>query len=523
MLLLFTLIFIIVFALHYLWQKKTKRIHELTKDYPKPTHWPIVGCTFEFGTNPKEFFGNLCRMCDEQGSVFAAWLGPELFIVLSNVEETELLLSNNKLLKKAFGYDFLHPWLGKSLLTDEDESWRTKRKIITPAFHFQILEQFMDVINKNSLILIRELKKEIGKPSFDISRYITLCTLDIISESSMGTEINAQLNNSPEFVTSLRNLSEAVLYRFYKPWLYPDFVYNMTSAKRAFNKDLKVVHDVIMKVIQSKKLKRSQAKSNGVNGSSAIKNGKSNGVHSTTNGNGEINNLAFGQKKKSAFLDLLLDYTEHDGSYSEQSLIDEVNTFMFAGHDTTTSAINFALHAIMKHPEVQEKAMKEIEEIFGDSNAMPEFNDLPKMKYIECIIKETLRLWPSVPYVARTVTEDTTLKCGYKLPAGCSAVLMFYKLHRDPQLYSEPDRFNPERFLDDSINGRKPYSYCPFSAGPRNCIGQKFAMMEMKIVISTVLRHYRLITPPDGPDINVVAELILRSVSGIHVKIENRS
>lgn len=139
------------------------------------------------------------------------------------------------------------------------------------------------------------------------------------------------------------------------------------------------------------------------------------------------------------------------------------------------------------------------------------------MTYLDAVIKETLRLYPSVPFFARNLNEDLVFE-GRTYPRGCTLTAIPFLLHRDERYYPEPDKFDPSRFAD----ARPPFTYLPFSAGPRNCIGQKFAVLELKVIISTVVRYYELL--PAIPEHRIVlsAETVLKSANGVNIRIAER-
>lgn len=129
---------------------------------------------------------------------------------------------------------------------------------------------------------------------------------------------------------------------------------------------------------------------------------------------------------------------------------------------------------------LQEKLSRELHSVFGDWDRPCTPQDLNDLRYLDCCVKETLRLYPSVPAIMRTLTEDTRTG-DYTIPAGTSVALLVYAMHRNPKVYADADRFHPERFQSEKAAGRHPYAYIPFSAGPRNCIGQKYAGLEIKV------------------------------------------
>lgn len=191
------------------------------------------------------------------------------------------------------------------------------------------------------------------------------------------------------------------------------------------------------------------------------------------------------------------------------------------GHDTTTAGISWTIFLVGLHPQVQEKIFQEMDSIFKDSDRNATLNDLNEMKYLDRVIKEALRLYPAVPKVGRLLSEDVQLD-EYKIPKGCMIAVHIYSLHRDERFFPDPEKFDPDRFLPENIIGRHPFAYIPFSAGSRNCIGQKFAVYEEKSVLSSIFRNFRLNSVDNPEKVKIVSEIILRPLNGINVTIEKR-
>ncbi|PSN43005.1 hypothetical protein C0J52_06764 [Blattella germanica] len=242
-----------------------------------------------------------------------------------------------------------------------------------------------------------------------------------------------------------RNLwiSVEIMNRIFSPWLYPDFIYYLTPSGRRFKNYCNVLHTFTKKVIRDRAKFYAQKKKNRDEKLSEDK--------------------SLGIKRRVAFLDLLLEASLEGANLSEEDIREEVDTFMF-----------------------EEIAYKEQESIFGDSDREPTMKDLNEMKYLERVIKETLRMYPSVPMLGRNNTEDVTFRGDIVIPKGVLIGSSFYYLHRDEEFFPDPDTFDPDRFLPENSVNRHPFAYVPFSAGPRNCIGQRFAMMEMKMILAHV-------------------------------------
>lgn len=411
----------------------------------------------------------------------------------------EFLLSSTKLLEKSEQYKFLSSWLGTGLLlADGGPKWKHHRKIITPTFHFQVLEQFITIFESASKILVEKLKKEVGRPSTDIYPYITLCTLDIICETAMGTSVNAQENSDSEYVRSVKAMCRIIIDRTFNPLLqYIPYIFS--QQYRTEKKSVKVLHDYTKSVIKKRKSEL-ENKENIANPADEV----------------------LGVKKKMAFLDLLLQERAKGQMLSDEDIREEVDTFMFEGHDTTASAISFAIFCLSENPDAQKKVIEELQEIFAeDKSRSATFRDLQAMKYLEAVIKEALRLYPSVPFYARNVYENVEYDGGI-LPKGLTLTINAYGMHRNPELFPEPLKFLPERFISENATGRLPYGYIPFSAGLRNCIGQKYAMLEMKATLSTILRHYELMPTVPKHDLQITAETVLKSDNGICIRLIDR-
>ncbi|ETN65477.1 cytochrome P450 4C1 [Anopheles darlingi] len=239
--------------------------------------------------------------------------------------------------------------------------------------------------------------------------------------------------------------------------------------------------------------------------------------------NQELEETDVDGKRRMTLLDLLLNVTIDGKPLSDTDIREEVDTFMFAGHDTTTSCISFACYHLSRNPAIQQKVYEEIQEIVGPDAARIELTNstLQDLRYLDLVIKETLRINPSVPIFGRRSAGDMTID-GVPVPKGMEFVILIYALHNDPEFYPEPERFDPERFSEEAQAARPPYSYIPFSVGARNCIGQRYAMLEIKTVLVKVLANYRLLPCEDKnrslPQSTITPQIFYDSF----VKIVNR-
>lgn len=317
----------------------------------------------------------------------------------------------------------------------------------------------------------------------------------------MGKNIGAQSNEDSEYVRAVYRMSDMIFRRMKMPWLWLDLWYLMFKEGWEQRRCLKILHRFTNNVIAER-----------------VSEMKTDEEHKDAD-----SSCAPATIKRKAFLDLLLTVTDEEGNkLSHEDIREEVDTFMFEGHDTTAAAINWSLYLLGSHPEVQRKVDDELDEVFGKSDRPATSEDLKKLKYLECVIKETLRLFPSVPLFARSLSDDCEV-AGFRVVKGTQAVIVPYALHRDPKYFPNPEEFRPERFLPENAQGRHPYAYVPFSAGPRNCIGQKFAIMEEKTILSCILRKLWVESNQKMEELGLAGELILRPTNGIWIKLKRRN
>ncbi|XP_028599962.2 cytochrome P450 4V2-like [Podarcis muralis] len=484
---------------HYWKYKELKPIPGISPWYP------LLGNALLFERGGEAFFKQLIDYTALLWNtpLLQLWVGPLPFIILYHPETVEVVLSSSKHITKSDPYKFLHPWLGTGLLTSTGGKWRSRRKMLTPTFHFTILEDFLEVMNEQANILVQKLETHVDKEPFNCFFYITLCALDVICETAMGKNIGAQHNKDSEYVRAVYRMSDLIHRRQKSPWLWPNLLYLMFQEGREHYRSLKILHTFTDNVIAEKarELKNQERhKSNAV----------SNGDQSK-------------RKVRRAFLDMLLNATDDDGKkLNYLDIREEVDTFMFEGHDTTAAAMNWCIYLLGCDPEVQRKVHCELDEIFGDSDRYVTMDDLKQLRYLDCVIKEALRLFPSVPFFARTLSEECYIR-GFKAPKGVDVIIVPYALHRDPDVFPDPEEFRPERFFPENTAGRHPYAYVPFSAGPRNCIGQRFAQMEEKAILATILRRFCVKSTQQRDQLCPVGELILRPNKGIWIQLKRRS
>ncbi|NXX41388.1 CP4FE hydroxylase, partial [Tricholaema leucomelas] len=205
---------------------------------------------------------------------------------------------------------------------------------------------------------------------------------------------------------------------------------------------------------------------------------------------------------------------------ADEDVSAQADTFMFAGHDTTASALAWLLYNLAQHPQHQRRCRQEVQELLkGRSLKEIQWEDLAQMPFSTMCIKESLRLHPPVTATSRRCTQDVPLGSGQVVPKGVITLLSIYGTHHNPDLWPDPLVYDPLRFSPERCKERSPLAFVPFSAGPRSCIGQHFALAEMKVVLALTLAHFHLRPAPRGPP-RRQPELILRAQDGIWLLLE---
>ncbi|XP_046735162.1 cytochrome P450 4C1-like isoform X3 [Diprion similis] len=415
-----------------------------------PATVPIAGNALQFLGNNEEIVQKMIEFSQSYPSPYRIWLGPELLIMVSRPEDVKKIISSDKMIEKSSLYRFFRPWLGDGLLSAPAAIWRIHRKLIGPTFNLKILESFVSVFAAQSCIMVKKMETELNGGEFLVFKYVSLCAMDIICETAMGVSMGAQSNNNSEYIETGEKTFAIIYQRVFKVWLQPDAIFHRTRLGREQNKYLNVLHGFTNNVIQRKK---------------EVLMSKNDHKYDTDDSL---------PPRRKAYLDLLMDLTDNQMKFTDQELREEVDTMIVAGYDTTSNTICSVLLMLASHPDVQEKAYRELEEIYA-SNKVEEHGvtheDLSRMEYLERVIKETMRLFPIAATLSRKVTEDFDVG-EYTLPKGSIIGIDIIHMHRSQEFWPDPLTFDPDRFLPQEIAKRHPYVYVPFSAGPRNCIGE---------------------------------------------------
>ena len=330
---------------------------------------------------------------------------------------------------------------------------------------------------------------------------ISLLSLDIILRCVFSYSSTCQeVKTKHPYIRAVYELCDLVFLRLTNPLYQYDWIYSLTPSGRRMKALCSLVHKHSEEVICERR--KALGISNGSKGSIERK---------------KIFEAVAKQGRYLDFLDILLSSEDEEGNgLTDIEIRDEVDTFMFEGHDTTASGISWTLYCLAKFPEHQQKVREEVRRVLAGREWL-EYDDLKNLQYTQWCIKEAMRLYPPVDQVYREADQDMEI-CGCAIPKGAQIGLMFLSLHRHPDIWKNPHDFNPLRFHPDVAAKRDPYAYMPFSAGSRNCIGQNFAMNEVRVVMASIVHRFQLSLESEGP-VEPTSHVILRPHKDISLKI----
>ncbi|XP_064074814.1 cytochrome P450 4C1-like [Vanessa tameamea] len=426
------------------------------------------------------------------GGVISAYIGPRTIYVITDPDDF-LTVANTCLQKDGF-YDFAKPWLGEGLVTGTVSIWKVHRKLLNPAFSQIVLDSFLDVFNKQSRRLVKDLEVEVGKGSFDHWVYTRHNALETICLTALGVDFTDKNVLNSKYVMAAEQMFNVLVDRFQKFWLHSHFIYSWSSLKKKQDEYLKILHNLSYTVLQKRK-------------ADYLKNRNNN--EETTQG-----------PKFKPFMDLLLELSIEKGAFNDREIREHVDTMIVGGHDTSASVLMYSMLLVGSYPKVQERIFEELHDVFGDDDRDVTKYDLSQLCYLEAVLKETMRIYPIVPVIARRLDRDVKLR-NCTLTGGRTCFMFVYGVHRHPMWGPDAEEFKPERWLDPATLPECPTAFAGFGMGRRICIGKSYAFMSMKTSLAHLFRHYRL--RGDHTKLEVKIDVMLKPVSGYHITIERRN
>jgi len=437
---------------------------------PGPKGNLIMGVMREFNRDTLGFI----EQCRNYGDVVRTrFLYVHAYFLYNPADIETMLTTNARSYRKAQSLrsPFFHRLVGNGLVTSEGDFWRRQRRLAQPAFHRQRISSYGEIMVQYAL---RTLANWRDGEERDLSRDMTRLTLEIVVKTLFNSDVSKDADHVGQILSSLVKpfASQATL-----KWILDNRL--PTPGHRRYFNAVSEIDRIVFRII-------AERRASGYD-------------------EGDL-------------LSMLLQAQDDDGTrMSDAQLRDEVMTLFLAGHETTALALSWSWYLLASHPEAEKKFHAELDEVLGGRT--PAVSDMPNLKYTEMIAKETMRLYPPAYAVGREAIEDTEIG-GYRVPKKTQLFAFQWVTHRDPRYFDDPAAFKPERWTSENSEQLPKYAYFPFGGGPRQCIGNYFAMMEIVLLLATIGQRFRFTLTDEKVD--VLPVLSLRPKKGIKVVVNER-
>jgi cytochrome P450 len=416
---------------------------------PGPPRRQTIGL---FGKLVSDRLGLMSMASARYGDAARIRIGPKALYLFNHPDHAKHVLADNPSnYHKGIGLIEARRALGDGLLTSEGALWRKQRTVIQPAFQHKRIAEQAGAVAEEAAALVARLRAYDGAGPVDVTQEMTALTLGVLGRTLLDTDLSAfgSLGHSFEAVQD-QAMFEMVSLSMVPAWIPLPKQLRFREARRE-------QQDIMRRLVVLRRARDG----------------------------GPVDDV----------LSRLITSTdqEADPRVGRQRLQDELITLLLAGHETTASTLSWAFYLADRHPEVWERLRAEATEVLGDR--LPEYADLTRLSFTTMVVEETMRLYPPVWALTRVAQQDDEVG-GWHVPAGADVMICPYTLHRHPQFWPQPDRFDPDRFGPGGAARRSRYAYIPFGAGPRFCVGNHLGLMEATFVIAMVARELRLSTMP---------------------------
>ena len=480
-------------------------IEQIFGGIPAPDKAPLAAADVE-GLDFQALFLGMKTYFDQYGPVFKMCFGPKSFLVVSDpMVAKHILRENSRNYDKGALALVLEDIMGKGLIPADPETWAKRRRAITPGFHKLYLQRMVYEFGAANNALIPQLHKASEQgTTIDMEERFGSLALDVIGKAVFNYDFGSVNEESPVVKAAIRTLGE-VEHRALTPlpyWKVPG-ANSLIPRLREFNEDMDLLNGVLYKLIDQcldsrdpKDLESLQAKD-------------------------------YDKVKDPSMLRFLIDLRGEE--VDNKQMRDDLITLLIAGHETTAAVLTWATYAMIQHPDQFARVRAEIDEVVGDRE--PTMEDVSKCKLVQNLIAETLRMWPAPPLLIRCALEEDTwpeggtgIEGGVKLNRANDLFISLYNMGRSPQLWDNPDVFDIDRwerpFVNAEVVGWKgydpekraglypseiasDYSFLPFGAGERKCVGDQFALLESAVTIIMLYRRFdfELDMAPVNPDL----------------------
>jgi cytochrome P450 len=413
---------------------------------PGPRGHPILGSVVDIQRDNVQTFMDAFRRYGD----IVHFRGPLTFNLLIHPDYVKHVLhdNNRNYQRPTFVSDKLKTIVGDGLVANEGDVWLRSRRLAQPAFHRQKISAFATMMTDTTAEMLDTWQRRPAGERFDIKSAMMHLTLTNLAKALFKADWGKHVAALEPAVAVALSQTFTRLTSPIDPQRFP------LPGTRTFNKALETLDQLIYPMIAERRRTAS------------------------TDESPDLMTLLI-QARDEETGDVL----------NDRQVRDEVTGFFIAGHETVSSALTWTWYLLSMNPEAWYRVVAEVQQVLGDRT--PTMDDLPRLEYITMVLNEAMRLYPPIWVLMRSPQEDDQVG-DYDLPAGSTVVLCPYVTHRHPGFWENPEGFDPERFTPERSANRHRMAYFPFAAGPRKCVGESFAMMELQLVVAMVAQRFRL-------------------------------
>ncbi|HUS14564.1 MAG TPA: cytochrome P450 [Chloroflexia bacterium] len=441
------------------------------KPIPQLSAPPLIGSMKEMQRDRLALYMRAAREC---GDTALIRIGPYRFYVFNTPEMAQAILVDhaNDFDKGFVAHKAFTPVIGNGLINNEGESWRKQRKLMAPVFTHRHIASYAD-----TMVGYTERIQQTWADGVElrIDQEMTRLTMSIVGKTLFDADVFDESDGLGQAVTrAMEFLQYTIGHLMPVPLSIP------TPRSRRTKAALAVIRERLQAEID-------QRRASGTD-------------------RGDLLSL------------LLAARDEHGAGMDDTQIRNEAVTLFMAGHETTANTLAWCWYFLARYPETYAKLQAEVDRVLGGRPAT--VADLPQLPYALQVFKEALRLYPAADSLSRQAVRDMDLQ-GYPIQKGDLVAVPIYTLHRRPEFYPDPERFDPERFTPENEKRLPRYAYLPFGGGPRVCIGNHFAMMEGQLILATLAQHVTFDLVP-GQDVVPTTVFVVRQKDGCRVTVRRR-
>jgi cytochrome P450 len=405
------------------------------------------------------------------GDAVKLYLGPKPMYLFNHPDLAKHVLADNAAnYHKGVGLHQAKRVLGEGLLTSEGEIWRRQRRTIQPVFQARRIAGQADALAQEAGALVERWRGHVGGEPIDVREEMTALTMGVLGRTLLDVDLTGFTGIGHDFeAVQEQAMFEVMSLNMIPAWL-------PLPAQLRFRRARTNLRRITQELVRHRQ------------------------AHPTADGDDVLSRLIGSAAQ------------DPDQVAARERSKDELVTLLLAGHETTASTLSWAFHMLDRNPEVRRRVRDEALEVLGPDR-LPAYDDLTRLTYTGMVVQEVMRLYPAVWMLARKAQSDDEVG-GYHVPAGTDVVVSPWALHRNREFWPDPERFDPERFSPEATGSRPSFTYLPFGAGPRFCIGTHLGSMEAIFVLAMVGREFALVEPA-GSKVRPEAMLSLRVRGGL--------